>query len=202
MDTFTRDKWDRVAKTFDFMSQFGPEMRWRPAKQKAFAHMRPDARILFVALGTGLDIACFPSRCKITAIDISPQMLERAKPRVAAYDGEIEALVADVRELDFPDEHFDQVFTSCTFCSVPEPVTGLRELRRVLKTGGDLYMFEHTGSRWFPFNLMMNVMTPLTSRVGPDMNRPTTDNVHKAGFTLEAVDHVFLDVVKTLHAVK
>ena len=202
MDTFTRDKWDRVSRTFDFMSQFGPEMRWRPVKRKAFAHMRPDARILFVALGTGLDIACFPPQRKITAIDMSPQMIERAKSRMAAYDGEIEALEADVRELDFPDEHFDQVFTSCTFCSVPEPVAGLRELRRVLKTGGDLYMFEHTGSRWFPFNVMMNVMTPLTSRVGPDMNRPTTDNVRKAGFTLEAVDHVFLDVVKTLRAVK
>ncbi len=202
MDTATREKWDRVSKTFDFMSQFGPEMRWRPAKLDVFSHMRPDARVLFVALGTGLDISCFPPKCRVTAVDISPRMIERAKRRLAAYDGEIEALVADVRELDFPDGYFDQVFTSCTFCSVPEPVVGLAELRRVLKTGGDLYMFEHTGSRWFPFNAMMNLMTPLTSRVGPDMNRPTTRNVRKAGFTLKRVDNVFLDVVKAIHAVK
>ena len=202
MDTLTQEKWDRVSKTFDFMSQFGPEWRWRPAKGKFFSHMRPDARVLFVALGTGLDIPSFPPGREIVAIDISPQMIERAKPRVAAYDGRIEALVADVKELEFPDEHFDQVFTSCTFCSVPDPVAGLEELKRVLKTGGDLYMFEHTGSRWFPFNVMMNLMTPLTSRVGPDMNRPTTDNVLKAGFALESVDNVFLDVVKAIHAVK
>jgi phosphatidylethanolamine/phosphatidyl-N-methylethanolamine N-methyltransferase len=49
---------------------------------------------------------------------------------------------------------------------------------------------------------MMNLMTPLTSRVGPDMNRPTADNVRKAGFTLKRVNNVFLDVVKTIHAVK
>lgn len=202
MDTATRDKWDRASKTFDFMSQFGPEMRWRPAKRQLFAHMRPDARVLFVALGTGLDIGCFPTGCNVTAIDISPKMVERAQQRIAGYDGEIEALVADVKELDFPDEHFDQVFTSCTFCSVPDPVVGLQELRRVLKTGGALHMFEHTGSRWFPFNAMMHLMTPLTSRVGPDMNRPTTENVRKAGFRLEGVNHVFLDVVKTIHAVK
>lgn len=202
MDTVTQEKWDRVSKTFDFMSQFGPEWRWRPAKQKLFSHMRPDAHVLFVALGTGLDIPCFPPRREITAIDISPQMVERAKPRVAAYDGRIDALVADVKELEFPDEHFDQVFTSCTFCSVPDPVAGLEELKRVLKPGGDLYMFEHTGSRWFPFNAMMNLMTPLTSRVGPDMNRPTTDNVLKAGFALKSVDNVFLDVVKAVYAVK
>ena len=202
MDARTQEKWDRISKTFDLMSRYGPELRWRPAKERLFANMKTDARILFVALGTGLDIPCFPPDRKITAIDISPQMVARAQSRLAGYNGEIEARVADVNELDYPDEHFDQVFTSCTFCSVPNPIAGLRELRRVLKTGGDLYMFEHTGSRWFPFNAMMNLMTPITSRVGPDMNRPTADNVRRAGFELRGIDNVFLDVVKTIHAVK
>jgi ubiquinone/menaquinone biosynthesis C-methylase UbiE len=202
MDVHTQEKWDRISRTFDLMSRYGPELRWRPAKERLFANMKPGARILFVALGTGLDIPCFPPDRKLTAIDISPQMVARAQSRLTDYDGEIDARVADVNELDYPDEHFDQVFTSCTFCSVPNPIAGLRELRRVLKTGGDLYMFEHTGSRWFPFNAMMNLMTPLTSRVGPDMNRPTADNVRRAGFELKDIDNVFLDVVKTIHAVK
>ena len=202
MDAYTQEKWDRISKTFDLMSRYGPELRWRPAKRRFFANMRPDARILLVALGTGLDIACFPPGRRLTAIDISPEMVTRAQARIEAYDGEIEARVADVNELDYPDEHFDQVFTSCTFCSVPNPVEGLKELRRVLRTGGDLYMFEHTGSRWFPFSVMMNLMTPLTSRVGPDMNRPTIENVRKAGFRLQGIDNIYLDVVKTIHAVK
>jgi ubiquinone/menaquinone biosynthesis C-methylase UbiE len=202
MDAETQRKWDNAAKTFDFMSQWGPERRWRPAKQALFAHMRPDAEILFVALGTGLDIPCFPAGCRITAIDISPVMVARARTRIERYPGSIQALVRDVTELDFADEQFDQVFTSCTFCSVPDPIRGLAELRRVLKPGGDLHMFEHTGSRWFPFNVMMNAMTPLTRAVGPNMNRPTTANVEAAGFGLVRVEHVFLDVVKTIHAVK
>ncbi|MCX2977209.1 class I SAM-dependent methyltransferase [Candidatus Marimicrobium litorale] len=93
-------------------------------------------------------------------------MLEVARPRVAAYDGEIDVQVADVHELDFVDDSFDQVFTSCTFCSVPRPVEGVVSLRRVLKPGGELYMFEHTGSRYYPFKFMMNLMTFLTRRVG------------------------------------
>lgn len=202
VDTQTQEKWDRISRTFDLMSRYGPELRWRPAKKRFFANMRPDARILFVALGTGLDIPCFPPGCNITAVDISPQMVARAHERLGAYDGAIEARVADVNELEDADESYDQVFTSCTFCSVPNPVAGLGELRRVLKTGGELFMFEHTGSRWFPFNLMMDLMTPLTSRVGPDMNRRTVDNVRKAGFELKRVENVFLDVVKTIHAVK
>ena len=62
-------------------------------------------------------------------------------------------------------------------------------------------MFEHTGSRHFPFNLMLNIMTPLSKRLGPEMNRPTVENVRRAGFEIEAVDHLYLDVVKTISAV-
>jgi predicted methyltransferase len=79
-------------------------------------------------------------------------------------------------------------------------VEGLTALRRVLKPGGELHMFEHTGSRYYPFRLMMNLMTPLSRRFGPEMNRATVENVKAAGFRLDGVEHVFLDVVKTIHA--
>ena len=102
--------------------------------------------------------------------------------------------------MPFEEGQFDQVFTSCTFCSVPNPVAGLEALRRVLKPGGDLFMFEHTGSRYFPFRWMMDLMTQFSRYVGPDMNRPTVENVQKAGFDLKEVTHVYMDVVKTIHA--
>ena len=201
MDTATQAKWNRAARSYDLMSARGPEQRWRPAKERLFSYMRPDARILFVALGTGLDIACFPRGRHIVGIDISPAMLARAEPRARAYEGNLVTRLQDVTHLDFPDGEFDQVFTSGTFCSVPDPVKGLKELRRVLKPGGELYMFEHTGSCWFPFNVMMNALTPLTRRLGPDMNRHTAHNVESAGFQLRAIENVFLDVVKMISAV-
>ena len=107
----------------------------------------------------------------------------------------------DVHELSYEAGSFDQVFTSCTFCSVPRPVEGLGALRRVLKAGGELFMFEHTGSRYYPFKLMMDAMTQLTRKIGPDMNRSTVDNVVAAGFQLREVNNLFLDVVKTIKAV-
>jgi ubiquinone/menaquinone biosynthesis C-methylase UbiE len=128
-------------------------------------------------------------------------MLEVAQPRIAAYDGDITARVMDVHDLEFADDSFDQVFTSCTFCSVPRPVEGLRALRRVLKPGGELFMFEHTGSKYYPFKIMMDVMTQLTRRVGPDMNRTTVANVQAAGYQIKEVNNLFLDVVKTIKAV-
>ena len=200
MDRQTQAKWDKAAPTFDIMAGRGAENRWRPAKRELFSRMQ--GNILFLALGTGLDIEAFPPGRTITAIDISPKMLEQAAPRVAAYDGQIDARVMDVHELAFEDDSFDQVFTSCTFCSVPDPVGGLRSLRRVLKPGGELLMFEHTGSAYYPFKIMMDIMTQLSRRVGPDMNRKTVDNVRAAGFELQEVNNLFLDVVKIIRATK
>lgn len=200
MDLVTQRKWDRAARHFDLMAGRGAEKRWAPAKRAFFAAMRPEARILFLAVGTGLDLAFFPPDCDITGIDISPAMLEQARPRAAHYAGRIELRQMDVHQMDFPDACFDQVFTSCTFCSVPRPIEGLRALHRVLKPGGELHMFEHTGSRWFPFNLVMHWMTPFSRLGGPEMNRDTVGNVLAAGFRLRAVHHVYLDVVKTIHA--
>jgi ubiquinone/menaquinone biosynthesis C-methylase UbiE len=198
MDTQTQAKWDKSAPAFDLMAGRGAEKRWRPFKEELFGHM--EGRILFLALGTGLDIETFPAGKTITAIDISPKMLEVAQPRIAAYDGEINAQVMDVHDLAFEDASFDQVFTSCTFCSVPRPVDGLRALRRVLKPGGGLFMFEHTGSKYYPFKIMMDVMTLLSRKVGPEMNRTTVANVMAAGYQVREVNNVFMDVVKTIKA--
>jgi len=198
-DLVTREKWDKAARNFDLMAGGGAEARWKPHKQKLFAHMR--GRILFLALGTGLDIPTFPPGQDINAIDISPKMLAQAKDRIAAYDGRTVAEVMDVHEMPFPEGSFDQVFTSCTFCSVPRPVEGLKALRRVLRPGGELFMFEHTGSRYLPFKPMMDLMTLFSQRMGPAMNRRTVDNVRKAGFRITEVENLFLDVVKTIKAV-
>jgi ubiquinone/menaquinone biosynthesis C-methylase UbiE len=199
-DTITQAKWDKLAPRFDSMAAKGAEKRWKPWKEALFNHM--EGKVLFLALGTGLDIPSFPKGKDITAIDISPKMIEQAQERIAGYKGTLRAEVMDVHEMPYAADSFDQVFTSCTFCSVPDPVKGLKALYRVLKPGGQLFMFEHTGSRHYPFRQMMDFMTLLTSKIGPDMNRDTVSNVRAAGFEVTEVNHVFLDIVKTIKAVR
>jgi ubiquinone/menaquinone biosynthesis C-methylase UbiE len=157
---------------------------------------------LMVAAGTGNDFRFFPSGQSIIAIDISHKMLERAAQKAAAYQGSLELRQMDVTQLEFPGNTFDTVVTVCTFCSVPRPIAGLRELHRVLKRGGQILMFEHVRSRIGPLGIMLDLMTPLSRRFGPDLNRDTVGNVQKAGFRIRREENVYLDIVKIIEAVK
>jgi phosphatidylethanolamine/phosphatidyl-N-methylethanolamine N-methyltransferase len=197
MDRETQRKWDAASRTLDFFS-FAEDRRLAPHKRHLFAAIRGDT--LLVAAGTGNDFKFLPPNMHVVAIDISPKMLERAALKAALYPGRIELREMDVCALEFPDAVFDTVLTACTFCSVPNPVAGLRELRRVLKPDGRLLMFEHVRSAIGPLGILMDLMTPITARFGPALNRDTVGNVEKAGFRLERVENVYLDVVKAIEA--
>lgn len=190
-------KWNRTSRTYNLMT-WGEERRFAVPKQALFAKMK--GCCLMVAAGTGADFRFFPPDLAITALDISPGMIEQARGRAAAYRGTLTLQVMDVQELAFADATFDTVATSCTFCSVPDPLRGLRELYRCLKPGGQLLMFEHVRSRVGPIALMQDVMTLFSRRIGPDMNRDTIGNVLRAGFELTHENNVYVDVVKTIEA--
>lgn len=199
MDNETQRKWDSASRTLDLFA-FAEDHRLGPHKRRLFSKMR--GATLMVAAGTGNDFKFFPPGMHVVAIDISPKMLERAARKTAEYEGSIELREMDVCDLDFADATFDTIATACTFCSVPKPIVGLRELRRVLKPGGQMLMFEHVRSRIGPLGILMDLMTPLFRRIGPELNRDTVGNVQKAGFRLRRVENVYLDVVKIIEAVK
>ncbi len=199
MDKDAQRKWDAASRTLDFFS-FAEDHRIGPHKRRLFTKMR--GATLMVAAGTGNDFKFFPPNMHVIAIDISPKMLERAARKARAYSGSIELREMDVCDLEFPDSSFDTIATAFTFCSVPKPVVGLRELCRVLKPDGQLIMIEHVRSAIGPLGIFMDIMTPLTSRIGPSLNRDTVGNVQKAGFRLRRVENVYLDVVKIIEAVK
>ena len=108
MDVVTRNKWDKAAANFDLMAGFGPEKRWEPAKRKLFSNMG-EGDILFLAVGTGLDIRFFPEGRNITGIDISQKMLDQAAERTSNYPGEMTLQQADVHEMPFEEAQFDRI---------------------------------------------------------------------------------------------
>ncbi len=193
------EKWNRAAKTFDWMNS-GVERRYGSYKRALFAKSR--GKVMLVAAGTGLDFPFFPPDLDMVAIDFSPKMVEQAKLNAARFPGRLEVMEADVQDLEFPDETFDTVVTSCTFCSVPDPVQGLKEVHRILRPDGQMLMFEHVRPGNFLLGAMMDVMTPIVRKTGPELNRPTADNIRRAGFKITREFNVYLDMVKLFEAAK
>lgn len=193
------EKWNRKARTFDWINS-GVDRRYGGYKRALFAKSR--GKVMLVAAGTGLDFPLFPPDLDIVAIDFSTRMVERARLKSAHYPGRMEVLEADVQDLEFPDESFDTVATSCTFCSVPDPVQGLQEIHRVLKPDGQMLMFEHVRPGNFLLGAMMDVLTPIVSKAGPELNRPTADNIRRAGFKITREFNIYLDMIKLFEATK
>jgi phosphatidylethanolamine/phosphatidyl-N-methylethanolamine N-methyltransferase len=143
----------------------------------------------------------YPNGMTITAIDLSPRMLEQARMRAAQDRVVVELREADVQALPFPDASFDTVIATCVFCSVPDPVLGLRELWRVLIPGGQLLLLEHVLSHRPLLGPIMGVLNPLVVRMmGANINRETVENVRRAGFTDLQIEDLWLDIVKRIEA--
>ena len=101
--------------------------------------------MLEVGVGTGLSLPTYRRQLEIVGIDLSPEMLEKARERVAE-----EGLTnvtglheMDAGELKFPDASFDTVVAMYVMTVVPDPEKVMRELARVCRPGGEVLLVNH-----------------------------------------------------------
>lgn len=134
-----KKRYNRIAGLYDIMEVPMEAMfsKWRKEMLKDTS-----GKILEVGIGTGKNISYYGENVDLTGIDFSDKMISKAKERVAGNKN-IQLLEMDAQQMQFDDNAFDMVVTSCVFCSVPNPVEGLREIRRVCKNGGKILMLEH-----------------------------------------------------------
>ncbi len=132
--------------------------RWAPVYDATFgrlvkAGMRQatkqannySGKLLDVGVGTGLALPHYGPQLSVTGVDLSGEMLERAKTRVKkAHSANIEALLEmDASHLKFADETFDIVMATYVLTVVPDPVKVVEELARVTKPGGTVIIVNH-----------------------------------------------------------
>jgi phosphatidylethanolamine/phosphatidyl-N-methylethanolamine N-methyltransferase len=124
-------------------------------------------RVLDVGVGTGLSLPLYPKHSQVVGIDISSDMLRKARRKVEEEGlSHIELREMDAMKLDFEDDSFDKVFISHVVSVVPDPKRVMSEVRRVCKDRGKVVIVNHFKSRNKMVAGMQKMINPLSRRIG------------------------------------
>jgi ubiquinone/menaquinone biosynthesis C-methylase UbiE len=196
----TRPRYQRIAPLYDGMEVIA-ERRYQPWRARLWSMVR-GPKVLEIGVGTGKNMPYYPEGLNITAVDLTPGMLDRARIRAAELNIDVELRLGDAQNLDFPDGVFDEVVATFVFCSVPDPLLGLEELARVVKPGGRVFMLEHVRATNPAVGALQDALNPMVVRmIGANINRRTVEDVSRSGLHLEQVEDLGMgDIFKLIVA--
>ena len=179
-------RYDRIARFYDAFDKPMDLLGVRRRRRRLLSRARGDT--LEVGVGTGRNLGLYPGGVELTGIDVSSNMLARAR-KVAERSHVAATLdLADVQALPFDDDSFDTVTATCVFCSVADPVAGLKEVARVARPEGQVLLLEHVRPRNPILGWLVDFVAPVVRRVmGPEINRRTENNVTAAGLEIDEV---------------
>ena len=145
-------------------------------------------RVLEVGAGTGLNFKLYPLDVeRVVAIEPEPNMAARARQRARRADVPVQVTRGAAESLPFPDDVFDTVVACLVLCTVIDPARAVAEMRRVLRAGGEIRLYEHVRStnpraaRWqdraeWPWGFF---------GAGCHPNRDTVATMRSAGFEVD-----------------
>jgi phosphatidylethanolamine/phosphatidyl-N-methylethanolamine N-methyltransferase len=183
--------YELYAPVYDFIFNWV----FAPGREAAIRYLavKRGETILEVGIGTGLNLPLYPASCRLTGIDLSQEMLDKAVERAQKLAmPNVVLKVMDATSLDFAENEFDKAVATYTISAVPDPVAVLREMRRVVKPGGTLVILNHFRSERRLSGLVEDLVAPVCTRLGWKSNLEMTPLLEQVGLTPELVVKVNL----------
>lgn len=165
-----------------------------PQRRRVCANLSGD--VVEIGFGSGLNVPFYPPDLrKVAAIEPADVGWKLAQKRVRNSPVRIERSGLDGQSLPLPDNSFDTALSTWTLCTIPDVVTALKEVRRVLKPGGTLHFVEHGKAPDADVRKWQDRLNPIQQRLfgGCNLNRPIVSLIEKAGFTIKEVDQFYED---------
>lgn len=196
-----RGLWNKAAPRFDRSMSFWEKVLFAGGREWACSQASGD--VLEIAVGSGRNLSHYPRDVRLTAIELSPAMLELARARAAELGLEVDLRLGDAQALDLPDDSFDTVVSTFSLCSIPDDRKAVAEAKRVLRPGGRLILFEHVRSPSLPVRAVQRLLDPLTVRFeGDHLIREPLENVRAEGLEIDELKRSKWGIVERLAAHK
>ena len=164
-----------------------------PGREDAIRHLELTRQhsVLEVGIGTGLNLPLYPAACRLTGIDFTQEMLDRAVERVQTLAmPDVTLKVMDATSMDFGDNEFDRALATYAISAVPDPIAVLQEMSRVVKPGGIIVILNHFRSERRHTSWLEDMVAPVCTRLGWKSNLSMAPLLEQAGLVPELVAKV------------
>ena len=198
-----RKAWAKMAPKYDKQIGFFERRVFGPS-HRLWACSKAEGSTLEVAVGTGLNLAHYPTGISLTGLDLSAEMLAIAKQRAEEHGLQIQLEQGDAQALPYPADHFDTVLCTYSLCNIPDEARAVAEMKRVLKPGGRLILVDHIRSAVKPIYWGQKIVELFSVRIdGDHMTRRPLEQVKEEGFEVVERERYGLGaMVERLVAVK
>ncbi|MUG68439.1 methyltransferase domain-containing protein [Paenibacillus campinasensis] len=187
---------DKQATQYEIKREGSKLKHWR---QHLLQHAKGE--VLELAVGAGANFPFYPSNVKVTAADFSEAMLEKATRSAKHLPYYVDFLCSDIEEMDFPDQSFDTIVSTLSFCSYDHPAMLLDKVNRWCRRNGQVLFMEHGISSNLAFSAVQKTLNPLLYRVyGCHHTRDIIRLIRKSDLKINKVESYWLNSVHLIWA--
>ncbi len=173
----------------------------KPLEKRKFKRIRiklveqATGKVMEIGSGTGVNFPYYRNAVSVDAIEPDSVMRERSQNR-AQSPAPIQIWNTDAEQLPFGDDTFDSVVATLVFCTIPNPIKALEEVKRVAKPGAAILLFEHVRVDQPVMEKAQDVLTPLWKHIcdGCHLNRDTLASVRQTGIEVNSVESFYKGV--------